>query len=98
MSGSIELAIVMVIAVGVGWLTVRAWRMRNIRAQRAVGLAGALVVLLLGAVAVVGMVGVYRLYAPRGAPAAEVTLQVTPDQLVAGARRASGCTGCHSSS
>jgi mono/diheme cytochrome c family protein len=97
-SGIVELALVVVLAVGVAWLTARVWRRRNVVARIAAGLAGGLVVLLLGAIAVVGLIGVYRLYAPQGGrPASVATAQATSDQLVVGARRASGCAGCHSS-
>jgi mono/diheme cytochrome c family protein len=40
---------------------------------------------------------VYRLYAPHGSPAANVTVQASADQLTVASRRANGCSGCHSS-
>jgi mono/diheme cytochrome c family protein len=96
-SGIVELAIVAVLAVGVGWLTVRAWTLRNLTARFGASLAGALLVALLGAVVVIGLIGVYRLYAPHDRRTAATSIQATADQLVVGARRAGGCTGCHSS-
>jgi mono/diheme cytochrome c family protein len=98
-SGLVELAIMMLLAVGMGWLTLRVRRIRSLATRFAVGLAGALVVLVLFAITVVGLVGVYRLYAPHGGrpPGLTTTTPATSDQLVVGARRAGGCAGCHSS-
>jgi mono/diheme cytochrome c family protein len=97
-SGIVQLAIVIVLAVILGWLTVRVRRLRNRAARFAAGLAGALGVVLLAAIAVVGLIGVYHLNVSHGGrPAALTTMPATSDQLVAGARRAGGCAGCHSS-
>jgi mono/diheme cytochrome c family protein len=61
------------------------------------GLLTTLLTVLLAVMSVVGLVGAYRLYTPHGAAAANITAQVSPDQLTAAARHANGCTGCHSS-
>jgi len=96
-SGFIGVAVVLVLAVLFSWLCVRAWRARNTVVRIFGGLLTTLLTLLFAAVAVVGLLGVYRLYAPHGEPAANITVRATPDQLAVAARRVNGCAGCHSS-
>jgi mono/diheme cytochrome c family protein len=95
MTGAIELVIVVVLAVCAAWFSVRAWRSDRTAAWLAPGLA--VVAVVLGIASVLGLIGVFRLYAPRASPAANVAVQLTPDQLIVATRRASGCRGCHSS-
>jgi len=97
MSGIIELVVVILLAIAFGWLATRAWRLRNVPLRVVAGVLSALLTLLLAIISVLGLAGAYRLYAPHGATALNVTAQITPDQLTVAARHASGCTGCHSS-
>jgi cytochrome c553 len=96
-SGIIELVAAIILAIVFAWLSVRAWRVRNIALRVVGGLLTALLTLVCAAVSVVGLVGAYRLYAPHGAPAASITVQANADQIAVAGRRANGCTGCHSS-
>jgi len=96
-SGIIGLIVVIVLAIVLGWLTARSWRSRNMLMRYLGSLVAALVTLVLAAISIVSLVGVYRLYAPHGAPAPNVTVQASPDQIATAAKRANGCTGCHSS-
>jgi mono/diheme cytochrome c family protein len=96
-SGIIELAVLILVAIGVGWLAIRAWRLRNVPLRILAGVLSTLLTLLLAVMSVVGLVGAFRLYTPHGGPAANITAQASPDQLAVAARHASGCTGCHSS-
>jgi hypothetical protein len=96
-SGFIGVAIVLVLAVLCGWLSTRAWRLRNTAGRIVGGLLTALLTLVFAAVAIVGVLGVYRLNAPHGQPAANITVRATPDQLILAGRRVSGCANCHSS-
>jgi mono/diheme cytochrome c family protein len=96
-SGIIGLVVVIVLAAVVGWLTVRSWRSRNMLVRYLGSLVAALVTLVLAAISVIGLVGVYRLNAPHGAPAANITVQASPDQIAEAGKRASGCAACHSS-
>jgi mono/diheme cytochrome c family protein len=96
-SGLIGVVVVLVVAILFGWLCVRAWRLRNTPLRIGAGLLSGLVTLVLAAVSVVSLIGVYRLYAPHGGPPATLTVRATPEQLTVAGRRISGCVGCHSS-
>jgi mono/diheme cytochrome c family protein len=96
-SGIIELVVVILLAIGFGWLATRAWRMRNVLVRIVAGVLSTLATLLLAVISILGLVGTYRLYTPHGAPAANVTVQASADQLAAATRHAGGCTACHSS-
>ena len=97
MSGFIGVAIVLVLAVLFGWLSTRTWRVRNTAVRIVGGGLTALLTLLFAVVSIVGLLGVYRLHAPHGQPAASITVRATPEQLTAAGRRVAGCAGCHSS-
>ena len=98
MSGIVQLVAVIVLAIAFAWLSIRAWRVRNVAVRIIAGLVTALLTLVLAAVSVVGLAGTYRLYTPHGAAAPNITVQASADQLAVAGRRANGCTGCHSSS
>src|SRR5207245_4478984 len=74
-----------------------AWRVRNTAGRIVGGRLSALLALAFAAVAIVGLLGVYKLNAPHGQPAANITVRATPDQLAVAGRRFTGCAGCHSS-
>jgi mono/diheme cytochrome c family protein len=96
-SGFIGIGVVVVLAVLFGWLSVSAWRAHNTAVRIIGGVVTALLSLLFAAISMVGLLGVYRLEAPHGQPAASISIRATPDQLAVAARRANGCAGCHSS-
>src|SRR4051812_3985781 len=96
MSGFVPLAVLIVIAVVLCGLAVRAWKIRNVAVKVLVGLivtALALVTLLMSGV---GLMGLYRLAAPHGQPAPNLKATASSDELAIAARRVNGCTGCHS--
>ena len=95
-SGIIALVVLMLLAIGFGWLSVRAWTGRTLLVRYVGGPLSVIVTLVLAAISVVGLLGVYRLYLPHGAPAPVLSVQATPEQLQVAARRANACTGCHS--
>jgi hypothetical protein len=97
MSGIIQLVVVIVLAIVFALLSVRALRVRNVTRRIVGGLLAGLLTAVFAAVSVVGLVGGYRLYAPHGAPAANVSIQASADQLAVAGRRSNGCTTCHSS-
>ena len=97
MTGIVELIVAILLAIALAWLCLRAWRVKSPAVRIVSGVVTALLTLVLAAVSVVGLVGVYRLYAPHGSPAPTVTVQASADQLATASRRANGCTGCHSS-
>ncbi len=80
-----------------GWLATRAWHSsRRILKWPGLALSGLLAVLL-ALVFVVGVLGAYRLYVPRGNPVADVNVSGTPERIARGERFAHYCAGCHSS-
>jgi cytochrome c553 len=97
-SGLIQLAILIVVAIVLSWMTNRARRLLGGLARRTLTALAALATVLCWLVAVVGVIGAYRLYAPHSASPTSTTVQVAPDQLLVGQRRATGCAGCHSAS
>ncbi len=97
MSGIIELIVVILLTVAGIWLTIRAWRARNVIVRIVAGIVSTLITLLLAVVSVLGISGVYRLDVPHGAPAANITVQASADSMALAAKRLSGCAGCHSS-
>src|SRR5882762_907180 len=74
-SGFIGVVVVLVLVVLFGWLAIRAWHVRNMALRIVGGLLTSLLTLVFAAVSVVGLVGVYRLYAPHGQPAANITVR-----------------------
>lgn len=97
MSGIVELVVVLGLACAAGWACWRIWRVRTLGARLVGGIVTGLLTLLLAAIGVVGLVGVYRLDAPHGGPAPSVQAAATADQLALATRRLNGCAGCHSS-
>src|SRR5258708_589167 len=97
MSGFVGVLVVVLLALVFAWLATRAWRLQNVAWRILGGLLTTLATLVLAAVSVVGLLGVYRLYTPHGEPAANIAVRATPDQLTVATRRANGCAGCHSS-
>src|SRR5579864_1927764 len=97
MSGIIELVVAILVAIGLGWLSVRAWRARNVALRIVGGVVASLLTVLFAVISIVGIVGAYRLDAPHGGPAANLTAQASADQVAAAGRHAAGCAGCHSS-
>ncbi len=96
-SGIVELLVVILLAIGFGWLSLRAWRVRNVALRIIGGLLTALLTIILAALSVGGLVGASKLYTPHGAPAPNLTIQASADQMAVASRRINGCTGCHSS-
>jgi mono/diheme cytochrome c family protein len=85
-----------IITVLMGLLAWRAWRARNALVKWGGGVLSSLLTLVMGAVTVVALIGLYKGYASRNAP--------VPDLQVAGTRADqrgeylanSFCTSCHS--
>jgi hypothetical protein len=75
---------IVVVAILLGWLTWRAWRIKNaILKWVAVVLSGLLTLVLVLVVGVIGR-GLYILYAPRNAPVPALAVAGTPEQIARG--------------
>jgi len=83
-------------AVLFGWLTRRAWRVKNALLKwGGVALSGLLTLVLVLLTVVLGR-GLYILYMPRNYPVAEITVARTPEQIARGEHLAATvCAACH---
>jgi len=93
----LSVAAVALLTLLLAWLTRCAWRARRalIKWPGAI-LAGLLSVICL-VVTLLPLMGVYRIYGPSVAAAADLQIAGTPDQRERGQRLATLCAGCHSS-
>jgi high-affinity nickel permease len=76
--GIVSVIVAIALAIALGWVTRRAWRLRNTALKIVAGIVSGLLTLVLALVSIVGVVGVYRLYTPHGGPVAAVTAAATP--------------------
>jgi mono/diheme cytochrome c family protein len=89
--------VLLVLTLGLVWLTLRAFRARNGLVKWAGGVLGALLTLVLGLVTVVAAVGLVKLYAPGGTPVQALQVAGTPEQIARGEHLANTfCVECHS--
>ena len=92
------LLLLLVLAVGAGWLTLKAVRARRLWVKIAGGLGAGLLTLLLAVVTVVGGRGFVMANFPAADPAPELTVAGTPEQIARGEYLADiSCIGCHGS-
>jgi len=78
-------------------LTLRAWRARNAVVKWAGGILSSLLTLVLAALSVLGALGLIEAYVPRSAPAREIKVAGSPEQVERGQYLANSfCAGCHS--
>jgi mono/diheme cytochrome c family protein/cytochrome c553 len=96
LTGTIQVVVVVILAVAFGYLAWRAWRLRNLALKIIAGLLTTLLTIVCAIVGVLGLLGAYKINTPHGAAAATLTATSTPDRLAAAQRRVNGCTGCHS--
>lgn len=94
----LPLLLVILLAALFAWLATRAWRARS-ALVRWPGLAlSGLLALALAVVAVVGLIGIYRLnVAPYRYTVSDVQVAMTPENIARGEKLAHICIDCHSS-
>ncbi len=93
----IVLLIVIAIAVFFGRLTYRAVKAQRLWVKIAGGLGAGLLTLLFSAIAFLGAKGMASLYFPGAAPAPDLTVDGTPEQIARGEYLVNiACVGCHS--
>ena len=89
--------VLLAFAIFLGWLTARAWRARNAFVKWGGGILSSLLTLIVAAVGVLALVGLVKLYAPRAAPAPDLKVAGTPEQVERGRYLANSfCVECHS--
>ena len=89
--------VVLVLAIGAGWLTWRAVRAKRTWVKIAGGLGAGLLTLVLAAVAFMSARGIASTYFPGAADAPALTVAGTPEQIARGDYLVNlNCIGCHS--
>lgn len=89
--------VVIALTVGAGWLTWRAVRAKRPGVKIAGGLGAGFLTLAFAAVTFMGGLGTAMLYFPGAAPAPEIKVEGTPEQIARGEYLANiGCVECHS--
>ena len=92
----IILLIVIVLTVGLAWLTYRAVRAQRLWVKIVGGLVGGLFTLILLVVVVLASKGFAAIYAPDVVPAPDLTVAGTPEQVARGEYLVNlSCIGCH---
>jgi mono/diheme cytochrome c family protein len=95
MSLILSILLVLALAIAFGWLTWRAWRLRQ-PVLRWIGVTlGGLLTLAFAFVTVVSGIGLYRLQARHPNPVPALQVSASPD-LARGERLSNLCAGCHS--
>jgi mono/diheme cytochrome c family protein len=91
------LAVIVGLAVLLGWLTRKAWRAKNPFLKWIGVIVGSLFTLIVSLVAVLGLVGFFRYFNPPQSAAKEIQVQGTQEQVERGQHLASAfCVECHS--
>src|SRR5579859_3696270 len=90
------LLILFVLVVLFGFLTTRAWRLKNGLLKWGGVVVVCLLTLIPTALLALALVGFYKLNQPHNNPVADVHVAGTPEQIARGERLAHICTGCHS--
>ncbi len=89
--------VLLLLTLGLGWLTLRAFRARSGLAKWVGGVLSALLTLVLGLVTIVAALGLVKLYAPGGTPVKTLQVAGTPEQIARGEHLANSfCVECHS--
>jgi mono/diheme cytochrome c family protein len=90
------LIVVIVLAIGAGWLTVKAVRARRVWVKIAGGLPALILTLVLAALAFFGGKGMVAKYFPGADPAPDLAVAGTPEQIARGQYLTNiGCIPCH---
>jgi mono/diheme cytochrome c family protein len=88
--------VIVVFMVVFGWLTLRAWRAKRWFVKWPGVVLSGLLTLIFAAVSVTAVIGLYRLYVPRGSPVEALQVAGTPEQIARGEHLARiECVGCH---
>ena len=89
--------VLLVVTLGLAWLALRAWRSSNGLAKWLGGPLATLGALLGGLLTVVALVGLAKLYVPRGSPVQDIQIAGTAEQIERGRHLANAfCVDCHS--
>jgi mono/diheme cytochrome c family protein len=86
-----------IVALLFGWLTTRAWRIKNTVLRWLATIPAALVTLIASLLTIGALVSYSRLNAGQPNPVREVSVAITPENIARGEKFARACTGCHTS-
>jgi mono/diheme cytochrome c family protein len=80
-----------------GWLVRRAWRSRNVILKWGGTILSGLLTLVVGAVSILALIGMIKVYVPRNYPVEDIKIAGTPEQIARGEHLANAfCASCHS--
>jgi mono/diheme cytochrome c family protein len=89
--------VIVVVAMALGWLAVRAWRAKNKVVKWGGFVVSGLLTLIVVFVGVLMLIGLVKFYAPRSAPVPDLNVAGTPEQIARGEHLANSfCASCHS--
>lgn len=89
--------LIVLIMVGFGWLTRRAWGSTNVIVKWGGSVLAGLLTLVFALVSVLSGIGLYQFYAPRGGAIPNIQSTTTPEQVARGKHLAETlCAHCHS--
>src|SRR4051812_14022268 len=93
----VNVGVALIVAIFFGWLFSQARRSRSSLIRWVVGIILAIPTLLVSLIAIVAILGIYRLSAPIARPVPAISASaVPPDRLAIATKRAILCAGCHS--
>jgi mono/diheme cytochrome c family protein len=92
----ISIVLVLALAVVFGWLSLRAWRVRQVVLRWLGIIVSALLAVVFAVVGVAGAIGYFRLQATHPNPVPNLQLSRAPEQVARGERLSNLCSGCHS--
>jgi mono/diheme cytochrome c family protein len=92
----LSILLVLALAIAFGWLTWRAWRLRQPVLRWLAAIFGGLLTLVFAFVTVVSSIGLFRFQQRHGNPVPNVQAARGPEQLARGERLSNLCSGCHS--
>lgn len=89
--------VIVVVAIGLGALALRAWRSKNTAVKLAGGLVSSLLTLAVALVGVLMLIGMLKVYPSRTAPVPDLKITASSEQIVRGQHLANSfCASCHS--
>jgi mono/diheme cytochrome c family protein len=90
-------SILLLVTVGLAWLAVRAFRARSRIVKWVGGPLASLLTLVVGFITVVALVGLAKIYVPRGSPVQALQIEGTAEQIARGEHLSNAfCIDCHS--
>lgn len=91
----IGVSVLLLLVFLLGWLTRRAWRVRNRVAKWAGAITAGILTAVVGVVFCAALLGYWKLNRTRSNPISQVSVALTPERIARGARFEPYCGSCH---